>query len=589
LGAGPARAAEFRAEVDRMSVSVGGQIVLRLTVAGAGQASPRIRIAPPNGFESYSLGTSQNISIRNGQVETSVTESFVLVAKKEGSFRLGPFEINLNGEVLRTHAIIVQVVAGGTQPQEGARPGGATRDRGGRPAPRTPEFFVRAEIDKHEAFVNQALTLTFKFYSRVRLSRDPEYTPPTATGFWVEDLPPVRRFYEDVSGVPYLVNELKYALFPTTTGELTVGPAILRVQTAPDNPLDLDPFQMFGRDPFAGMRERAPEVLETDPIRVRVRPLPEKDRPADFSGLVGNYNLTARLDKATVEANGPVTLSLTIAGDGNLQTAPDPRVQLPDGVRAYDSGSRVNTSKEGYKLRGEKVVEKVFIPQAAGDLVIPPATLVTFDPKTAQYRTLTSDTLRVRVTPSTAPVVAGAGGREVRAFRRDLRAIREDVASLRAPRPWLIRSPVFWLAQTVPLLLFVQALRAGHARRMLEGNVTLARARGANRVARRRLAEARRALAGQAGADFYTILGGSLSQYASDKLGLSRHGIPRDELLETLRARGIGEEPVSRLEALLERCDMGRFAPGGDASSERADLLRKGEKLIIEMERDFVG
>jgi len=587
--AAPSLALDLRAEVDRTSVPVGGQVALRLIVSGAGQDLPRIRISAPNGFDAYSLGTSQNISILNGRVETSLTERFVLVAKEEGSFTLGPFEITHRGETVRTEAITVQVVAGGAEAPPEPRQGGAAAGRTGRARDKSPDFFVRADVDRREAFVSEAITLTFRFYSRVRLSRDPEYTPPAATGFWIEDLPPVRRFYEDVAGVPYLVNELKYALFPTTTGDLTIGPASLKIQTASDNPLDWDPFQMFGRDPFAGLREGPPQVLRTDPIGIRVRPLPEAGRPQGFSGLVGDYSLAARLDKSTVEANQPVTLALILSGGGNLQTAPAPTIELPAAVRSYDSGSRVNSSKEGYRLRGEKVVEKVLIPQAAGQIVIPPATLVTFDPRAGRYRTLSTDSLRLEVVPSTAPVVSALGGREVRPFRRDLRAIREDLGALRSPRPWLISRPAFWIAQTVPLLIFLKALRDGRARRALAADVTLARARGASRVARRRLREARRALDGKADDRFYTFLAASLSEYAADKLGLSRLAVPRDDLLDALRARGVPSEVVSDLLSILERCDMGRFAPGGDAVAAREGLLGRSEATIVEMERRFGG
>jgi hypothetical protein len=583
----PAGALDLRAEVDRVSVPVGGQIVLRLTVSGAGQDLPRIRISAPKGFEAYSLGTSQNISILNGRVETSLTERFVLVAKEAGAFTIGPFEIAHGGETARTEAIGVEVVAGGAEPTPEPRRGGATAGRTAPSRERAPDYFVRAEVDHREAFVNEAITLTFRFYSRVRLSRDPEYTPPVATGFWIEDLPPVRRLYEDVSGVHYLVNELKYALFPTTTGELTIGPATLTVQSAADNPVDWDPFQMFGRDPFAGRRSGPPEVLRTDPIRIRVRALPEAGRPPVFSGLVGEYSLSARLDKSTVEANQPATLTLVLSGDGNLQTAPDPTLDLPAGVRSYDSGSRVNTSKEGYRLRGEKIVEKVLIPQASGRIAIPPATIVTFDPKAGRYRTLASDSLRLDVVASTAPVVTAVGGREVRPFRKDLRPIRQDAGALAPPRSWLIARPAFWVAQAIPLLLFVKALRDGRSRRALAGDATLARARGASRVARRRLREARRALDGRSDDRFYTLLAASLSEYAADKLGLSRLAIPREDLLEGLRARGVPDDVVSELTALLERCDMGRFAPGGDAPEEREGLLQRSEAMIVGMERRF--
>ncbi len=594
-----AAALGFRAEVDRDVVPVGGQIALRLIVSGEGQDLPRVRIGAPPGFDAYSAGSSQSISIVNGRVEASLIQSFVLIPKKEGTFTLGPFELRDGRETLRTDAITVRVTApsaspgGGrapapapAQPRAGAgAPSSAPRPRGARPL----DYFARALVDKRDAYVNEQVTFTFKFYSRVQFSDD-DYTAPEATGFWVEDLPPVRRIYEEVDGVRYLVYEKKSALFPTSPGTLTIGPATLKlVGVGLSDPSRIDPFQMFNGDPFAMMRRGAPELLRTDPISISVRALPAAGRPADFSGLVGEYSLSARLDKETVEANQPLTMTLIVSGDGNLQTAPNPAVVLPPSLRAYDSGSRINTSKENYKLRGEKVVETVLIPQAPGELSIPPATLVTFDPKSGTYRTLRSDTLRVRVLPASSVASAGLGSREVRSVGRDFHAVREGTNVLARTGPWLYERKLFWVAQGIPLVLFLGALRVGRARRALEGDRALSRARGARGIANRRLREARRA-EGSADEDaFFTLLARSLSEYAADTLGVSRHGVSRDDLTARAGERGVPPETIGELRALLDRCDMGRFAPGGNLREEREELLRRAEEIILGLEKALRG
>ena len=578
-----ASATEFRAELDRTSVPVGGQLSLRLILSGDGRNLPRLRPPVIDGFDSYSAGTSQNIAIVGGQVQASVTQTFVLLAKREGTFTVGPFELTHDGHKMTTDSFTVKVVAAGNEPVAPSRgSSGRQSQNGARPL----DFFVRAEADKREAYVNEQVTLTFKFYSRVRLSKDPEYSPPTATGFWVEDLPPVRQYTEDVDGAQYLVNEVKSALFPTTAGDLTIGPATVKVtRSAADNWRLRDPFQVFGQDPFAVLDNGKPEVLTTKPLRLRVKPLPAEGKPEGFSGLVGQYTLTSRIDKQSVEANQPVTITLVLAGDGNLSTAPEPALKLPQGVRSYDSQSRVNTNKEGYRLRGEKIVEKVLIPQVPGRLAIPSAVVVVFDPKKGAYRAVASDSLSVNVTPSSAPIAAAGGDRAVRRVGRDVREIREGAGVLAPRKRWLYEQPAFWVMQALPLGVFVAARQVGRARRLLERDEGLARSRRARGVAHRRLREAQRALTTGTGGDFFALLGRSMTDFTSDKLGLSRHGIPQDELLETLRARGASDELVTRLRRLLERCDMGRFAPGGGSAGERAELLSSGEAIIGELER----
>lgn len=585
--ASPARALEFRAEIDRGSVPVGGQLTLRFILSGGQTDLPRLRAPAIDGFDTYSAGTSQSMAITNGSVEVTFTQTFILLAKREGRFTLGPFEFTHGGQKLTTESFAVEVVAAGRAPAPG-EPRQSGRSRGERGAARENDFFVRAEIDKQDAYVNEQVTMTVKFYARVRLSKDPEYSPPAATGFWVEDLPPVRQYMEDVGGVQYLVNEVKSALFPTNAGELTIGPATVKVlRSAADNWRLRDPFQAFGQDPFALLDSGRPEVLTSKPLKLRVRPLPPAPGARATSGLVGNYSLSARLDKTRVEANQPVTLTLILAGDGNLSTAPEPSLTLPQGVRAYDSQSRVNSNKEGYRLRGERVVEKVLIPQSPGRLVIPPASIVVFDPRKGDYREISSDTLEIEVMPSSSPALAGDAERTVRRIGRDLRAIRKGDHVLAAPKRWLYASVGFWALQALPLGLFVVAHRLGRARLRIEGDEGLARATRARSHAAKRLRDARAALGAASSDRFFAALGRSMADFAADKLGISRHGLSRDEVVEALRTHGADDDLLRRFRELLERCDMGRFAPGGDDAAERSGLLERAEDLIVEMERVF--
>ncbi|MFN0150705.1 MAG: BatD family protein [bacterium] len=585
--AAPLHALQFKADIDRSTVPVGGQLTLRFILSGGGRDLPRLRAPAIDGFDTYSAGTSQSVAITNGAMEVTFTQTFILLAKREGRFTLGPFELTHEGAKLTTESFAVDVVAAGRAPTQ-AEPRSSARSRGARGASSEKDFFVRAEIDKSEAYVNEQVTMTVKFYSRVRLSRDPEYAPPTASGFWVEDLPPVRQYMEDVGGVQYLVNEVKSALFATSAGELTIGPATVKVlRSAADNWRLRDPFQAFGQDPFALLDSGKPEVLTSKPLKLRVRALPPAPRPGTASGLVGQYTLSARVDKTRVEANQPVTLTLTLTGDGNLSTAPEPALVLPQGVRAYDSQSRVNTNKEGYRLRGEKIVEKVLIPQSPGRLVIPPATLVVFDPRKGDFRELRSDTLEVDVAPSSSPALAGHGERAVRRIGRDLREIRKDERVLAKPKRWFYTNAGFWVVQALPIGLFLVAHHFGRARLRLESDAGLARSLRARAAASKRLRDARAAAGAPTSDRFFTLLGRSMADFAADKLGISRHGLSRDDVVDALRARGASEELLVGFRDLLDRCDMGRFAPGGDDLTERNGLLTRAEDLIVELEKLF--
>jgi len=78
-------------------------------------------------------------------------------------------------------------------------------------------IFVRAIVDKAEAYLGQQVTLRYRFYQRVDFNVLDSHlvTPPSTQGFWKEDLPPQRTSNETIDGRRYRVTELVYALFPT--------------------------------------------------------------------------------------------------------------------------------------------------------------------------------------------------------------------------------------------------------------------------------------------------------------------------------------------------------------------------------------
>jgi hypothetical protein len=205
-------------------------------------------------------------------------------------------------------------------------------------------------VDKEEAYIEEQVTYTFRFYQGVDLfGADLRYSKPETTGFWTEDLPPQNQYYQVVGGRRYLVTEIKMGLFPTAVGTQTVGPASLRIEG------------FFSR-----------QTLETDSLTVQALPLSQEGRPADFGGAVGQYQVTAWRDKSEATVNEPVTLSFKVSGTGNVQTVPEPLWPKLEGFRSYEAKSTTNTSIENYRVQGEKTFEKLFIPKEAGQYTIPP-------------------------------------------------------------------------------------------------------------------------------------------------------------------------------------------------------------------------
>lgn len=579
LGDGAANrscAAELEARVDRTEVSIDGRVTLTLTIEGPKGGEAEIDLGVTGGFQVHSAGTSQSISIVNGSMTSSITHTYLLTPRREGDQKLGPFRVTIGDETATATAIQIHVTPGSPTPGPNTAPTGRS---GGRSAPGK-DVFIRTFIDKDEVYVREQVTLTFRLYTRIRLGRDPEYSPPSTEGFWKEDLPPQQRFYDEINGQRYLVNEIKTALFPTGPGRLVIGPARLAYEE--DTFFSTDPFDLL-RGGMRSRRRPVRETLRSDSLAVDVKPLPAAGKPRGFDGAVGSFTLSASLDKSEVNANEPVTMTVTLAGEGNVQTAVIPDPDIPETFKVYDSGSSTETSKEGYRLRGKKTYTRVFVPRYGGDYTVGPISFSYFDPRQAAYVTRQAGPFQIAV--NGAPPESGIARQQIEMKEEDIRYIKEP-----GPLRWEHADagfPVTALAagNGLPLILIGLLFLGRRRRERFEKDRVWARARRAGGAARKALAEARREIGGEGNREFAAALSRGVTGYIGDKANIAASGMTRKELETNLQQRKAGEERIERLSRFLTDCDRVRYSDRPVPRDERERLLREGEELIGDLRR----
>src|SRR5208282_2100323 len=123
------------------------------------------------------------------------------------------------------------------------------------------------------------------------------------------------------------------------------------------------------------------KVLRTDPVSIHIKPLP-LPQPDDFKGSVGQYTLSAAMDKDNANVGQPLTLTVTVAGRGNIKSLPDMTLPPLINFRTFDANAATNIEKKDGQVQGSKVFKTVLIPTASGDLRVPPLSFVFFDPET---------------------------------------------------------------------------------------------------------------------------------------------------------------------------------------------------------------
>ncbi len=571
-----AQGLNFSATVDKDQLEIGDQLTLTLVVTGNVQKIPEPRMKNVGDFALYASGRSQNITFVNGVVTATTQFNFVLVPKKVGSFTIGPAELEIDGKVLQTSLISVTVLPSGSVPNQQAPAPTEAEVREG-----LKDIFVNASVDKSKMYVSEQVTYTVKFYQAVRLFDNPEYYPPSVTGFWKEDLSPQTSRYETVGGRRHLVSEVKMALFPTASGRQTIGEATVKCKVE-----DLD--ALFNRDPFnfdldqffnRGMRER---VLRSNPITVEVLPLPEGNKPDDFTGAVGQFQIRSEWNKKTTQVNEPVTAKITIWGIGNVKSIAEPKVSTPQNFRFFLSGSSERLTREGAKIGGGKTFELSFVPREPGSFVLPPISFSYFDPAKKRYITLKGQPLNLTVT-GTRELAGGYSGvtqKELDVKQTDLRYLKRELGEEHGT---FVGSAGFWALQTLPLFLLGAAVAMRRVRDKEESDVSYFRSRRASKMVKKGLKEIRAALSLSA-VEYFSRLHKMLLEYLGDRFNVASWGMTRSEIEALLISNRVADENKGALLELLDLADRARFSGWLPSLSEREEALAKAEKIIRALE-----
>ncbi|MEW5925390.1 MAG: BatD family protein, partial [Candidatus Zixiibacteriota bacterium] len=393
-------------------------------------------------------------------------------------------------------------------------------------------------------------------------------------------------YYEVVNGKRYKVIEITMALFPTRSGELQVGPAMIEVQIpAPRQARRTNPFSLFD-DIFT---QGQVATVRSKPVDINVLPLPAEGKPENFSGTVGKYTLSASADKTTVDINQPVTVTYKISGTGNIKTIAEPAIGDLKDFRVYRATSDEKTTQVGGVVGGTKVFEEVYIPKRAGQLTIPPVEFNYFDPATKKYSSLATKPILLNV-----KAVEGGeyvdmpynpvAGRVVDPNARDIRFIKTSFDDLAMKKPLIILRPYYFILNLIPVVILGVVWVSSRRRDKLQKDVGYARSLRAKKMAKKRLSAASKLTGANQPDKFYAEIRLALFSYVADKLNISPHGMTGDNLTEIFQRSGASEELRKKAETLLRRADFAQYSSSTVLQEDIMQSLNDAEEILVQLE-----
>ena len=215
-------------------------------------------------------------------------------------------------------------------------------------------------------------------------------------------------------------------------------------------------------------------TIESSPSKLEVLPLPTAGQPENFSGAVGDFQVSSDVSPPTVAAGEPLTLRLHISGAGNFDRVDSTMFDHLDHWKTYPAKSSFIPS-DAVGDEGEKVFEQPLIAAQPGEQSIPGLEFSYFNPNTRRYELAQTPAIKVTVAASLASgsLSALAGAQSLngapatgatQGLRPDHPPPRDSVSEL---RPLYFRVPFLAIPTTLALILagswFAVRPRAAHA------------------------------------------------------------------------------------------------------------------------------
>ena len=175
------------------------------------------------------------------------------------------------------------------------------------------DLFITVTASKKKVYEQEAVLLTYKVYSLVNLSQLAGGIPELE-GFHTQeiDLPQQKSLkMEEYNGKSYgTVVWRQYVLFPQRSGKLTIPSVDFEAIVVQHN-RNIDPFEAFFNGGSSMVEVKKTVVAPS--LTLDVASLPQK--PANFSGAVGQFKIKSELSTNELKANDALTLKLTVTGN----------------------------------------------------------------------------------------------------------------------------------------------------------------------------------------------------------------------------------------------------------------------------------
>lgn len=505
------------------------------------------------------MGPSQSISSSfiNGKRSFSKSYTYVLRPKKQGQLIIDSASITIDNTVYTTDPKTVLV----TEPIDNPN------------APKTAQdiadesLYLVATLSNDRPYLNQGVLVTYTLYfsPRVYINNFIPVENPTYKNFWSQDLP--IKEYETrrttFRNESFNAVDLKtVVLYPQKSGSLALDPFALELYVQ----IPTGRRDFFG-DPI--MRS-ATKTVKAGDLSINVRELPEEGRPLNFSGAVGDFELSVDASRTNLEANESTQIKVKITGKGNLKLLSIPELSLPSALEKYDPEytDNVRVNREG--MSGSVTNSYTVVPRYAGSYPVDPVEFNYFDPSLKSYKTLKSDPFDLTVegsamlpgTSASAPIVEkntpSVSGFKSNAYQTNL------ITMVRSP--WFESNTYYFILALLVLLGFSISFIINTFKASLGFSGQRAKKAPPKKI--KALLKRADKLAKEQNAEFYSIASEILFLCLEKYSGVDLSTASKQEREDKLQTLGADTLLIERINTINDRILMVRYSGSASAPFE---------------------
>lgn len=515
---------------------------------------------------------------------SSITYTYTLYAAKSGVYNIPAAHARVGGKQISSRPAKVTVVSsaqgrGNNSPKMHEDDNYPPHMKVAGSAISGRDLFIKVSANKRKVYEQEPILLTYKVYTLVDLTQL-EGKMPELTGFHTQEIPlPQQKSFhiERVNGKPYrTVTWSQYVMYPQMTGKMEI-PSITFKGIVVQQNRSVDPFEAFfnGGSGYVEVKRN----IVAPSIKIDVLPLPHK--PANFSGGVGKFNISAQLNKNELKAGDPLSLRIVVGGIGNLKLIKQPVVNFPKDWDKYDPKVTDKTKLTSNGLEGNMIYDILAVPRNQGHYTIPPVELTYYDTSLNQYKTIKTQSFEIEV-------AKGDGSRSSvvdysKDQPKDIKDIKKGEAELHSVDNFFFGSVGYLMSLLIPFAAFVALLVIFRNRAIDNADLVKMKGKKANKIATKRLRQANKLMLAGKTNEFYDEVLRAHWGYVGDKLNMPAEKLSRENISEKLQSHNVDDNTISKFLSAIDDCEMMRFAPG-DPEGNMNKTFESAMTAIMEIE-----